>query len=270
MCENKRLACSRLFEGNPVRLCATPLLNEVNMFTIIYYASLIILIPGLILAIIAQIFIKVAYSKYSKVPARSGMTAEQVSRTLLDQNDCFSVGIGHISGDLTDNYNPKTDMLSLSDSVYGSSSVAAIGVAAHECGHACQKHGGSFLMSLRSILVPVTNIGSMLAVPVAILGVIIEWISGSEGIGSYIVTLGIFLYSLTTIFALVTLPVEIDASRRAIKMLGNGGYLESDELRGARKVLTAAAMTYVASLVVSFLYLLRFLIILSSVRGKRK
>ena len=125
-------------------------------------------------------------------------------------------------------------------------------------------------MSLRSILVPITNIGSRLAVPVAVLGVIIEWISGSEGIGSYIVTLGIFLYSLTTIFALVTLPVEIDASRRAIKMLGNGGYLESDELRGAKKVLTAAAMTYVASLVVSFLYLLRFLIILSSVRGKRK
>lgn len=238
------------------------------MLTFIYYGSLIILIPGLILSVIAQIMIKATYSKYSRVQSRSGLTSEQISRILLDGNDCFSVGITRISGDLTDNYNPKTDVLSLSDSVYGSSSVAAIGVAAHECGHACQKHGGSLLLGLRSVLVPITNIGSRMAVPVAVIGVIIEFISGAEGIGPYIIALGIFLYSLSTIFALVTLPVEINASNRAVKMLRSGGFLQADELRGAKKVLTAAAMTYVASLVMSFLYLLRFVGILSSFRRK--
>lgn len=239
------------------------------MLTILYYGSLIILIPGLILSVFAQIMIKATYAKYARVQSRSGLTSEQISRILLDGNDCFSVGITHISGNLTDNYNPKTDVLSLSDSVYGSSSVAAIGVAAHECGHACQKHGGSLLLGLRSVLVPITNIGSRLAVPVAVIGLLIELISGADGIGSYIITLGIFLYSLSTIFALVTLPVEINASRRAVKMLRTGGFLQADELRGAKSVLTAAAMTYVASLVMSFLYLLRFVAILSSFRRRR-
>lgn len=239
------------------------------MLTILYYGSLIILIPGLILSVFAQIMIKATYAKYARVQSRSGLTSEQISRILLDGNDCFSVGITHISGNLTDNYNPKTDVLSLSDSVYGSSSVAAIGVAAHECGHACQKHGGSLLLGLRSVLVPITNIGSRLAVSVAVIGLLIELISGTDGIGSYIITLGIFLYSLSTIFALVTLPVEINASRRAVKMLRTGGFLQADELRGAKSVLTAAAMTYLASLVMSFLYLLRFIVILSSFRRRR-
>ena len=238
-------------------------------YTYVYYGSLVVLIPGILFSIFAQIWIKVAYSKYSKVQSRAGVTAENVSRSLLDKNDCYGVQIAQISGNLTDNYDPKTDVLSLSESVYGNSSVAAIGVAAHECGHACQQHEGSFMMRLRSILVPVTNIGTRLAVPVAILGLLIEWATEVGGFGTYILVLGVILYSLSTVFALVTLPVEINASQRAVKMLKNEGVLERDEMRGAKKVLFAAAMTYVAALLMSFLYLLRFLIIISSSR-KRK
>ncbi len=240
------------------------------MFYILYYGTFIILIPGIILAFIAQILVKTTFSKYSKRYASSGITADEASRKMLRDHNCVSVDVQPISGSLTDNYNPKTDVLSLSDSVYSSSSIAALGVAAHECGHACQQYENSSLLKLRSFLVPVTNIGSRLAVPVAIVGLILEWImAGTQNFGSYVLAFGILLYSLSTIFALVTLPVEIGASSRAMKMLKEENFLEGKELSGARRVLTAAALTYVASLVVSFLYLLRFLILISSSR-KRK
>ena len=240
------------------------------MFYILYYGTFIILIPGIILAFIAQILVKTTFSKYSKRYASSGITADEASRKMLRDHNCVGVDVQPISGSLTDNYNPKTDVLSLSDSVYSSSSIAALGVAAHECGHACQQYENSFLLKLRSFLVPVTNIGSRLAVPVAIVGLILEWImAGTQNFGSYVLAFGILLYSLSTIFALVTLPVEIGASSRAMKMLKEENFLEGKELSGARRVLTAAALTYVASLVVSFLYLLRFLILVSSSR-KRK
>lgn len=241
------------------------------MITYLYYGSLVILIPGIILSVVAQILIKRTFAKYSKVNARSGITADEASRRLLRDYGCGSVSVRPISGNLTDNYNPSTDVLSLSQSVYGSSSIASLGVAAHECGHACQKHSGSFLLRFRSILVPVTNIGSRLAVPVALLGVILEAIIGGTGynFGSYVLFAGVMLYSLTTIFALVTLPVELNASSRAIKMLKEEGMLTSDEIPCARKVLTSAALTYVASLVVSFLYLIRFILMLTNMRGRR-
>ena len=240
------------------------------MFYILYYGTFIILIPGIILAFIAQILVKTTFSKYSKRYASSGITADEASRKMLRDHNCVGVDVQPISGSLTDNYNPKTDVLSLSDSVYSSSSIAALGVAAHECGHACQQYENSSLLKLRSFLVPVTNIGSRLAVPVAIVGLILEWImAGTQNFGSYVLAFGILLYSLSTIFALVTLPVEIGASSRAMKMLKEENFLEGKELSGARRVLTAAALTYVASLVVSFLYLLRFLILVSSSR-KRK
>ena len=238
-------------------------------YPFVYYGSLVVLIPGILFSIFAQIWIKIAYSKYSKVEARAGVTAENVSRTILDKNECYGVQIKQISGNLTDNYDPKTDVLSLSESVYGKSSVAAIGVAAHECGHACQQHEGSFMMRLRSVLVPVTNIGTRLAVPIAILGLFIELATVRGGFGTYLIVLGVILYSLSTVFAFVTLPVEINASQRAVKMLKNEGVLEREEMRAAKKVLFAAAMTYVAALLMSLLYLLRFLIIISSSR-KRK
>lgn len=241
------------------------------MLSYFYYGSFIILIPGIILSLIAQIMIKTSFSKYSKINARSGITADDASRILLRDYGCNGVAVRPINGNLTDNYNPSTDVLSLSSTVYGSSSIAALGVAAHECGHACQKHSGSFLLRLRSILVPVTNIGSRLAVPVALLGLILEAIIGGVGynFGSYVLFAGIMLYSLTTIFALVTLPVELNASSRAIKMLKAENILTEDEVPCARKVLTAAALTYVASLVVSFLYLLRFIAMLTNMRGRR-
>ena len=236
----------------------------------LYYGSLIILIPGIIFSIWAQIRINTSYKKYSAVQSKSRWVANEMSMMLLERNGCGSVSVQRIRGNLTDNYNPSTDVLSLSDTTYGKSNVAALGVAAHECGHALQRHSESKLLRLRTWLVPITNYGSMLAVPVAILGLVLELIIGGVGdnLGSYIIALGIILYSLSTIFALVTLPVEIDASRKALKMMKNTGVLDKEELAMSRKVLYAAALTYVASLVVSFLYLIRFIAILNRFRDR--
>ena len=231
---------------------------------------MIILIPGIIFSIWAQIKIDSTYKKYSKVQSKSRWVANEMSMMLLERNNCESVRVQKIGGNLTDNYNPSTDVLSLSDTTYGKSNVAALGVAAHECGHALQKHTESNLLKLRTFLVPITHYGSMLAVPVAILGVLLELLIGGVGdnFGSYIVAFGIVLYSLSTVFALVTLPVEIDASRKALKMMENTAVLDKEELAMSRKVLYAAALTYVASLIISFLYLLRFIMILSRFRDR--
>lgn len=233
------------------------------MVYLIIYGSLIIVVPGFIFAFICQIMINARFKKYSKVQSESGWTANEMSEMILEHQGIRSVDVRRVSGHLTDNYNPSNDVLSLSDSTYSGTDIASLAVAAHECGHAVQKHTGSFLMTLRSILVPVTNIGSMLAVPVAVIGVILSFLITSSEVPTIIIAIGIVLYSLTTIFALVTLPVEIDASRRALKMLSSSNVLNDRELSQARKVLTAAAMTYVASLVVSFLYLLRFIVLIS-------
>ena len=239
-------------------------------FYYVYYGSMIVLIPGILFSIWAQFRINSTFKKYSKIDARSRWTANEMSMMLLERYDCRSVAVRRVRGNLTDNYNPSTDILSLSDSVHDSSSIAALGVAAHECGHALQNHSNSLLLKLRSFLVPVTNIGTKLAIPVAIVGVVLEYLIGGvdANIGSYIIAIGIIMYSLTTIFSLVTLPVEINASSRAMKMLSESGVLASDELPMARKVLYSAALTYVASLVTSFLYLLRFLMILNQFRKR--
>ena len=229
------------------------------MLYLIIYGSLIIVVPGFIFAFICQIMINARFKKYSKVQSESGWTANEMSEMILEHQGIRSVDVRRVSGHLTDNYNPSNDVLSLSDSTYSGTDIASLAVAAHECGHAVQKHTGSFLMTLRSILVPVTNIGSMLAVPVAVIGVILSFFLISSEVPTVIIAIGIVLYSLTTIFA----PVEIDASRRALKMLSSSDVLNDRELSQAKKVLTAAAMTYVASLVVSFLYLLRFIVLIS-------
>lgn len=236
-------------------------------YYILSYASLIIIVPGVIFAFVAQLLVRSAYKKYSKVEARSGWTADDMSRMFMERYDCNGVTVEPIKGDLTDNYNPSTDVISLSETVYGKSTIAALGVAAHECGHARQQHEGSFMMALRKVLVPATNIGSNLAVPLVILGLLLEFWLGTV-VGTYFWVAGVVLYSLSTIFALVTLPVEIGASSRAMKMLEEQNVLEKDERRGARKVLSAAALTYVAALLVSLLYLLRFLIIIAGTRRK--
>lgn len=238
-------------------------------YYILSYASLIIIVPGVIFAFVAQLLVRSAYKKYSKVEARSGWTADDMSRMFMERYDCNGVTVEPIKGDLTDNYNPSTDVISLSETVYGKSTIAALGVAAHECGHARQQHEGSFMMALRKVLVPATNIGSNLAVPLVILGLLLEFWLGTV-VGTYFWVAGVVLYSMSTLFALVTLPVEIGASSRAMKMLEEQNVLEKDERRGARKVLSAAALTYVAALLVSLLYLLRFLIIIAGTRRKKR
>jgi Zn-dependent membrane protease YugP len=172
-----------------------------------------------------------------------------------------------ISGKLTDNFNPSNNILSLSDSTYNSDSVAAIGVAAHEVGHACQHNDGYFMMKLRSFLVPAVNIGSTLAFPLAILGVFIEWFSATM-FGPILIVMGIILYSLSFVFSFITLPTELNASRRAKQMLYEYGFVTKQEQKQVGSVLYAAALTYFASLIVSFLYLLRFIVIIASLRRK--
>ena len=212
-----------------------------------------LVIIGLLLTLMASALVKSTYAKYKKVHSMSGMTGAQAAERILHQAGIYDVQIQHIAGDLTDNYNPKTKILSLSDAVYNNTSVAAIGVAAHECGHAIQDAINYAPLNIRSAIVPAANIGSQLSWPLFIAGLIFSI--------RPLVTLGIVLFSLAVLFQLVTLPVEINASSRALKMLESTGILGTDEKKGAKKVLTAAALTYVAALAASILQLLRLIIL---------
>lgn len=236
-------------------------------FSILYYGSMIILIPGIIFSIYASIRVKTTFNRYNRVPTLGGSSAKTAAEILLFKNHC-NVNITHVSGQLTDNYNPSNETLSLSDSTYNSNSVAAVAVAAHEVGHVVQHQEEYVPLKIRTALVPVVNIGSRLALPVAILGVIIECLSATGNFGSILISIGIILYSLASIFALVTLPVEINASRRAKRMLLDNGLITQSESKQVGSVLYAAALTYFASLLVSLLYLLRFIILIASVRRK--
>ena len=213
----------------------------------------LLLIPALLFGLYAQFKVNSTYSKYQKVNNSRGWTAAEVARKILDDNGLYDVNIAHIAGNLTDNYNPKTNTVSLSDSVYSSTSVAAIGVAAHECGHAVQHAEQYTPIKIRSALVPVTNFGSSFGVIILAIGLIFS---------SYnIAMIGVLLYSLMAVFQAVTLPVEFNASSRAIRILEGNGMLGESEITGAKKVLRAAAMTYVASLASSILQLLRLVIL---------
>mgnify|MGYP002521201925 CR=1 FL=1 len=239
------------------------------MIYFIYYSSFIIVIPGIIVALVCQLLVTIRYKKYSRVESQSQWRANEMSDMILERQGIRSVEIRRINGNLTDNYNPSTDVLSLSEKVYNGTDIASLGIAAHECGHAVQKHTDSPLLALRSILVPVTNVGSRLAVPVALVGVLLTfWYESTTA--ELLIAIGIALYSLSTIFALVTIPVEIDASRRAVKMLAEANVLTSDELRKTKRVLSAAALTYIASLLVSLLYLLRFVLLIAMSRNRRR
>ena len=231
----------------------------------LYYGSAIILIPGIILSIYAQFKVHNTFNRFSNVESERNYSASDVAHMLLQQNGC-SVSVQRTPGKLTDNYNPKNQTLNLSESTYGKTNIAALGVAAHEVGHACQHNENNALLKLRMAIVPAVNIGSMLAFPLAILGVLLEYVAAVTSFGTVLIALGIILYSLSTVFALITLPVEINASRRAEKMLYEGGYVTAGEKKQVRTVLNAAALTYFASLVVSLLYLLRFLVIIASLR----
>ena len=224
-------------------------------YTVFYYfdPSMLLLIPGLLIALWAQARVSSAFSKYSKVSVRSGMTGADVARAMLDANGLRDVPVLRVSGRLTDNYDPSKKVLNLSEAVYSASTVAALGVAAHECGHALQDQQNYAPMGIRSAIVPAVNLGSGLSWPIFLLGLIFSW--------KPLLLAGIILFSLTVLFTLVTLPVEFNASSRAMAALSGGGYLSSEELNGAKAVLSAAAMTYVASALSAILQLLRLLLL---------
>ena len=221
----------------------------------------ILIIIAAIISIIEQWRVNSEFSKYSRLSSMSGMTGAQAARMILQSNGINDVSVQRISGKLTDHYNPSTKVLNLSESVYGSTSVAAIGVAAHECGHAIQHARGYFPLSLRTALVPVANIGSQLSWVFIIVGAILSF-------NQTLITIGIIMFSAAVLFQLVTLPVEFNASARALEQLESNGILYRDEVSQTRKVLSAAALTYVAAAATAILQLLR-LIILFGGRGRR-
>ncbi|MEM0529887.1 zinc metallopeptidase [Zongyangia sp. HA2173] len=223
------------------------------------YYYLILVVPALFISLWAQLKVKSTFNRYEQVYARQGITAAQAARRILDQNGLYGVRIEMTGGKLTDHYDPRTNVIRLSQSVYNSPSVAALGVAAHEAGHAVQ-YGVNYLpIKIRNGLVPITNICSSLSIPLVIIGFIMS--------ARPLVIAGILLFAAVAVFQFVTLPVEFNASRRAIAVLGESGMLDEGELQGAKRVLSAAAMTYVAALLVSLAQLLR-LVLLANRRNR--
>lgn len=218
-----------------------------------YTWSYILVIVCFIAAMIASARVKSIFRKYDEYKAMKGLTAEQAAQRVLDFYGITNVTIQHISGELSDNFNPKTNVISLSDSTFGHTSIAAIGVACHEAGHAAQHAEGYVPIRVRNAIVPICNIGSTAGIPLAILGILIN--------ASGLVYFGLILYSFVALFQFATLPVELDASHRALQVIDETKMLEGNEYEGARKVLTAAAMTYVVALATSLANLLRFVII---------
>ncbi|MBW4803237.1 zinc metallopeptidase [Loigolactobacillus coryniformis] len=214
----------------------------------------ILVIIGLLISMAASAYVNRTFRRYDTVRSRSGVTGTDAARYILQQSGINDVAVQEISGDLTDNYNGQTKILSLSNSTAQSTSVAAIGVAAHECGHAVQDQRNYIPMRIRTAIVPAANIGSTLSFPLILLGVIL-------GMNHTLINIGIAAFSLALLFQVVTLPVEFDASRRAIQILASGGILAADEVPMVRRVLTAAALTYVAAALSTFLQLLRLIIL---------
>ena len=232
--------------------------------------TVLVLIPAMIFAFWAQINVQMTFSRFRQVRNRRGLTAADVARRILDANGLNYVQIQRVSGELTDHYDPRAQVVRLSDSVYDFTSVAAIGVAAHEVGHACQHAEDYVPLRIRSAIIPMTRIGSMLAMPVFILGLLFAQLSlYGNMVGDVFMMLGILLFSLSTLFQLVTLPTEFNASARALKTLESYGILDGDELVGARSTLRAAALTYVAALASSLASLLRLLLIFGGSRSRR-
>jgi Zn-dependent membrane protease YugP len=223
--------------------------------------DILLVLIMILLPIIAQINVTSTFKKYSKVSNSRGLTADEVARRILDANGLTYVGIEHIKGNLSDHYDPRANVVRLSDSCYGNTSVAAIGVAAHECGHACQHAENYTPIVIRSKIVPITNICSNFWYFVLIIGVFLSQMA----VGTTLIYVAIAMFAAVVLFQLVTLPCEFNASDRALKTLENDGILEMNEVPQAKKVLTAAAMTYVAALVSSIIQLLR---LLASVRRR--
>lgn len=214
-----------------------------------------------------------AYKKYGAIGTKSHMTGYDTAQRLLRRGGAMDISVGRVQGHLSDHYHPTKKQVNLSESVYGSDSIAAVAVAAHEVGHVMQKKNGYLPYKLRTALVKVTNIGSMLAVPLVLLGLVLDFFvtaTAKTDVGFYVALAGVVLYGLSFIFALVTLPVEFNASRRAKKMLVTEGILTKEELPYADKMLDAAAQTYVASLLTSLIYFFRFLLWVLVLFGRRR
>lgn len=226
------------------------------MFYFYYDWTYILVLIGAVICIAASARVKNVFARYSRVQSHSGLTGRQAAEQILHRNGIYDVQVIHIGGNLTDHYNPGNKTLGLSDTVYNSTSVAAIGVAAHECGHAVQHAKGYVPLSIRGALVPVANIGSMAAWPLIIIGL---FMNGQTAV--FFINLGILLFSAAVLFQIVTLPVEFNASGRAVKVLESSGMLYPDEVDSVKKVLGAAALTYVASAASMILQLLRLVII---------
>lgn len=222
------------------------------------YYYLILVVPALLLAIWAQVQVKTTYRKYSRVPNSRGMTGAYAAQAVLNFYGITDVRIERVSGNLTDHYDPRSKVIRLSDGVYNSSTVAAIGIACHEAGHAAQHAENYAPIKIRNAIIPVCNIGSTIGIPLALIGWIFSF--------SILIYVGLGLYAAVFIFQVATLPVEFNASRRAIKVIDETQLLRDDEIGGAKKVLAAAAMTYVASMLVSLANLLRLLLRFSNRR----
>lgn len=228
------------------------------MFGYFYYydPTLIFALIGLVLSLLASARVNTVFNKYSRVMSRSGITGAMAAERILHSQGIYDVRIERVSGKLSDHYDPRSKVLRLSDSTYGNTSVAAIGVAAHECGHAVQHAKGYGPLAIRSALVPLANIGSNLGYILVIVGLIF-----TQKTGTMLITIGLIAFSCAVLFQIVTLPVEFNASSRALVLLESQGILGTDEVKGSRHVLSAAAMTYVAAAATSILQLVRLIII---------
>ncbi len=224
--------------------------------------TIVLVLIGVVISLWAQARVTSTFNKYSRVGCRTGMTGADAAMRLLHSQGIYDVTVRQVPGNLTDHYDPRNKTLNLSQSVYGATSVAAIGVAAHECGHAIQHNVGYAPLKFRSALVPIANFGSRLSWPLILLGMIFG------GLGSPFVQIGILMFSLAVLFQIVTLPVEFNASSRAVKLLDAQGILAGEEVSGTRKVLSAAALTYVAAAATSILQLLRLIILYGGRRNR--
>ena len=223
--------------------------------------SILIVLPALIFTLLAQNGVRSAYDRYSRVRNAHGMTGADAARRILNANGLHHVRIEMIGGQMTDHYDPREEVIRLSEGVYNNASVAAVGIAAHEAGHAVQHATDYGALKLRNAIIPVCRFGSAAAMPLFIIGLFVA--------SDALMTVGILAYAAVTLFQLITLPVEFNASRRAMSAIEGWGYMSEDEQAGSRKVLRAAAMTYVAALATSLLTLLRLLVLFSNGRNRR-
>ncbi|PKK96155.1 MAG: hypothetical protein CVV59_00035 [Tenericutes bacterium HGW-Tenericutes-4] len=228
----------------------------------------IILIPGILLALFAQVRVSNTFQKYSKVMSMRGITGADFAKKILREADLFHIQVIPTKGTLSDHYNHRSKTVALSEEVYHSSSVASLGIAAHEVGHALQYKHGYLPVKLRTIMVPFTNIVSVILWPLVFMGILLGFGSTTGGsLGNIFVWAGVIFFSLSVLFSLVTLPVEFDASRRAKQLLDDSGLVDEMESEGAQKVLRAAALTYVAALIIAILNLIRFLLVINRRRN---